>query len=140
MLQASPDTQRKPAPLQQLDALQRRVEQLNTRRTRAQVQLETARQQHAEAVKEAERDYKTHNLDELRTRLVSLETENTKAVADFALAVEKFEQFIERIERALVDPEYMAELVGSMPPVDPETTLLAPEESEPVPQFAHADI
>lgn len=102
------------AVVQRLEQLKQRVNTAATRATRVQVQLETARQQHAEAIKEAQRDYQTSDLDELRTKLVSAETENTRAVNDFELAVEEFEKFVTRIEAALADPEKMAELVETI--------------------------
>lgn len=102
--------------LQQLELLQKRVESLSTRRTRVQLQLETARQQHAEAVAEANSLHGTSDLGELRAILVRQEADNAQAVADFTRAVDEFEQFITRIEEALANPEVMAALVAAMEP------------------------
>lgn len=123
--------------VQQLEQLKQRVEALATRSTRAQVQLETSRQQYAEAVEQAERDYKTSDISELREKLASAEIANAKAVEDFAHAVAEFEKFIERIEHALANPEAMAAMVAAMPalaPAKPEAPAAT------APSFAAGDI
>lgn len=106
------------AAIQKMDQLQKRATTLNARRTRAQYQLETARQQYAEAVTEAVAHHETSNLDELRSKLVQLEAENTQAIEDFTKALDDFEAFIGRIEAALADPEVMAEMIASMQPAN----------------------
>lgn len=101
--------------IEKLAQYQQRVEQLNARRTRVQVQLEAARQQYAEAVAEAKSNYGTENLEELKTLLAKQEAENTKALAEFVRAVDEFERFIVRIEEALANPAALAAMVADMP-------------------------
>ena len=64
--------------LEQLEHAKRRADEANARRQQIQVKLESARQQYAEAVKEAEAAHGTANLDKLRQILVDLEAENSK--------------------------------------------------------------
>ncbi|KVP65579.1 hypothetical protein WJ96_04215 [Burkholderia ubonensis] len=103
--------------LEQLEQSKQRVERANARRTQIQVKLEAARQQYAEAVKEAEAAHGTADLDKLRKILVDLEADNAKAVAEFVRAVDDFEAFIARIEEALANPEAMTALLATMSPV-----------------------
>lgn len=101
--------------LAQLEAAKLRLERLVSRRTQAQVQLEAARQQYAEAVKEAEQAYGTADLVELKARLTKEELRNEQVVAEFVRAVDEFERFIVQIEEALADPRALATLVAGMP-------------------------
>lgn len=101
--------------LEQLEQSKQRVERANSRRQRIQVQLEAARQQYTEAVKEAEAAYGTADLNQLRTLLAQQEADNEKAILEFVRAVNEFEGFIARIEAALADPEAMTALLESMP-------------------------
>ncbi|WP_434715992.1 hypothetical protein [Paraburkholderia sp. A3RO-2L] len=105
--------------LDQLEQAKQRLERANARRTQIQVKLESARQQYAEAVKEAQAAHGTADLDTLRKTLVNLEAENTTAVAAFVRAVDDFETFIARIEEALANPEAMNELLLTMQPEVP---------------------
>ncbi len=108
--------------LELLEQAKQRVEGANTRRQRIQVQLEAARQQYAEAVREAEANYGTADLTLLRAKLVKQEADNEKAIMEFVKAVDGFENFIERIEKALVDPEAMSALLLTMPDAEPDAT------------------
>lgn len=103
--------------LEKLEQAKQRVERASTARQRIQVKLEAARQQYAEAVREAETAYGTADLDKLRALLMKQEADNAKAVEEFVSAVDDFERFISRIETALADPEAMSALLASMPPV-----------------------
>lgn len=103
--------------LEQIGQSTQRVESVKTRRTRIQVQLESARQQFSEAVAEAEANFGTADLDKLRAILTQQEADNTKASAEFIRAIDDFERFIVRIEDALANPESMAALVAAMEPV-----------------------
>lgn len=105
--------------LEQLEQSKQRVERANARRQRIQVQLEAARQQYAEAVKEAEAAYGTSDLAKLRTLLAQQEADNEKAIREFVLAVEDFESFIVRIETALNNPEAMTALLDTMSAAEP---------------------
>ncbi len=105
--------------LELLEQAKQRVEGANTRRQRIQVQLESARQQYAEAVGEAETNYGTADLAQLRAILVKQEADNEKAIMEFVHAVNGFENFIERIEKALADPEAMTALLSTMPEAEP---------------------
>ena len=101
--------------LEKLEQATQRVASANTRRLRIQVQLEAARQQYAEAVKEAEAAYGTADLNKLREILTKQEADNAQAVGEFVKAVDDFERFITRIEQALADPEAMSTLLAAMP-------------------------
>lgn len=131
------------AVLEKLEQAKQRVERANIRRNRIQVQLEAARQQHAEAMRKAEelvaarREKGLHEdllsaerevgLPLLRDILAREEEENAAAVAEFVRAVDHFESFIGRIEGALADPEAMAAVLATMAPVvAPEVTPAAP--------------
>ncbi|MBU9199835.1 hypothetical protein KTD31_00280 [Burkholderia multivorans] len=118
---------------EQLEQAKQRLERANARRTQIQVKLESARQQYAEAVKEAQAAHGTADLDALRKTLVSLESENTTAVAAFVRAVDDFETFITRIEEALANPEAMNELLLTMQPAVP-----APAVADAAPKAAVA--
>lgn len=113
--------------LEQLEQLKKRLDGLTARRTAAQVKLESARQQYQEAVSEAQANYGTSNLDELRAILVKEEERNTAALADFLRGLNDFEDFLGRIEKALENPEVMAAMVSAMEPV--ATPAAAPLES-----------
>jgi membrane protein involved in colicin uptake len=129
--------------LDQLEQSKQRVERANIRRNRIQVQLEAARQQYAEAVREAEAGHGTADLDKLRTILVDLEAKNTAAVAEFVRAVDDYEAFISRIEGALADPEVMAAVLATMAPVIAPAATPAPAATKPAPApvaFAEEDI
>lgn len=112
--------------LEKLEQAKQRVERANTARQRIQVKLEAARQQYAEAVREAETAYGTADLDKLRALLMKQEADNAKAVEEFVSAVDDFERFISRIETALADPEAMSALLASMPTVAVEPVAAAP--------------
>ena len=105
------------AVLEKLEQAKQRVQLANNRRQRIQVQLEAARQQYTEAVKEAEAAHGTADLNKLRAKLVDLEAQNAAAVDEFVRAVDEFEAFIARIEGALADPEVMAAVLATMAPV-----------------------
>lgn len=123
------------SPTDQLEQQKQRIDALNQRRNRIQVQLETARQQYAEAVAEAQAQHGTSDVETLRANLVKLEADNAKSVADFVQALDDFEAFIVRIESALNDPEVLAALVASMTPV----VVVAPTPvAAPVPAAAVA--
>lgn len=102
---------------EQLEQHKKRLEQLSARRNTIQVKLESARQQYAEAVREAQENYGTSDLDSLRNMLREQEAANSQAVAEFVAAVDEFEKLIVRIEDALANPVAMAQLVASMEPV-----------------------
>lgn len=129
--------------LEQLEQLKKRLDALTTRRTQAQVKLEAARQQYAEAVKEAKDNYGTAELDELRAILVRQEEANNAALAEFTRGLDQFENFISRIEAALADPEVMAAMVSAMEPAvvaKPATPAPAVTATAAQPSFAEDDI
>lgn len=129
--------------LEQLEQLKKRLDALTTRRTQAQVKLEAARQQYAEAVKEAKENYGTAELDELRAILVRQEEANNAALAEFTRGLDQFENFISRIEAALADPEVMAAMVSAMEPAvvaKPTTPAPAVTAAAAQPSFAEDDI
>jgi hypothetical protein len=143
------------AVLEKLEQAKQRVERANIRRNRIQVQLEAARQQHAEAMRAAEELVAERRKKGLHTDLLSAEREvglpllrdilareeeeNAAAVAEFVRAVDHFESFISRIEGALADPEAMAAVLATMAPViAPEVTPAAPAPAKPAASAAVA--
>lgn len=125
--------------LEQLEQTKRRVDDANKRRNAIQVKLESARQQYAEAVKEAEAAHGTSDLDKLRKILADLEAENTKSLAGFVRAVDDYEALLARIEEALANPEAMNALLLSMAREEATAPAEPPSEAK-VPAFNEDDI
>lgn len=114
MSQTTAPTPQRAAVLQQYEKLQQRAESLKTRVNRAQFALESSRKEHAAAMAEAERTHGTTNLDELRDKVIRDEAADAQAVRDYEAALDALESYIERIEKALADPEAMAALIASI--------------------------
>ena len=95
--------------LEQLEASKKQLAGLAERRTRIQVQLESARQMLADARKRAEAEYGTADVTRLREILAERDRTNTEAVGQFKLAVTEFDAFINRIEQAMANPGLAAE-------------------------------
>ena len=98
-----------------LETHKKRMEQLRSRQTRVQVQLEAARAAHAEAVALCEQSYGTADLSRLREMLAAKVAQNNEVVQSFVKALDDFEGHLVRIERALADPVALEELLQSMP-------------------------
>lgn len=119
----------------------RRVQSLNERRNNVQIQLESARQQYQAAVAEAQSAFGTADLDELRAKLTEAEQANAKAVADFIVALDKFEELVARMEKALSDPEALQEMLLELGRAEPVAAAASAPAAAPVnPEFEQADI
>lgn len=117
----------------QFAALTARAEALNQRRTQVQVQLEAARQQLAAAEAEAKTAFGTADLDELREKLREAEHANAKVIADFEAALNTLEAHLNRMERALTDPEFLNELLlemGRAPGSEPQVSSESPDAAQ----------
>lgn len=102
--------------VEQLNQSKLRLASLAERRTRIQVQLETARLQLAEARRQAEAEYGTSEVARLREILAERDKANTVAAEQFHLAVTEFDSFLTRIEQALAHPVLAAEVVKTCAP------------------------
>lgn len=140
MSHATAQTPQRTAVLQQFEKLQQRAEGLKTRVTRAQVTLERSREQYTEAMNEAQRIHGTTNLDELREKVLRDEAADAQAVADYATALDALEKYIERIEKALADPEAMIALVTSIESSKAQESTTASEPARSSPAFVAEDI
>lgn len=124
----------------------KRADALNARRTRVQVQLEAARQQHAQAVREAIEAYGTADLNVLRAQHTALAEENTRVVGDFEAALGTFDSMLTRIEAALADPAALSDFLlelGSTPGAGSApagVAEVAPVAAPAAPVFNDADI
>jgi chromosome segregation ATPase len=129
--------------IEQLEAHKKRLEQLNGRRIKVQGQLEAARLQYEEASaamrellgqmrdRQAEdgkvdaevnslatkQSFEAADIDKLRAVVARMEAENAAALDEFVAALNEYEGYLARIEKALVDPEAMSTLLASLPPV-----------------------
>ncbi|RQR65699.1 hypothetical protein DIE18_04405 [Burkholderia sp. Bp9125] len=129
--------------IEQLEAHKKRLEQLNARRIKVQGQLEAARLQYEEASgamrellgqmrdRQAEdgkvdaevatlatkQSFEAADIDKLRAVVARMEAENAAALDEFVTALNEYEGYLARIEKALVDPEAMSTLLAALPPV-----------------------
>ncbi len=99
--------------LARMEQLASRVKSLADRSNSLQVQLGAARQQYADAAREAIElaDCKSSNLDDLRKEVADKEAANAQMEHDLERAVGEYEAYIARIEKALADPESMTALL-----------------------------
>ncbi|WP_126223590.1 hypothetical protein [Burkholderia ambifaria] len=139
--------------IEQLEAHKKRLEQLNARRIKVQGQLEAARLQYEEASgamrellgqmrdRHAEdgrvdaevatlatkQSFEAADIDKLRAVVARMEAENAAALDEFVTALNEYEGYLARIEKALVDPEAMSTLLASLPPVESDAAAPAAE-------------
>jgi len=98
-----------------LEKHKKRVEALQSRQTRIQVQLGTAREQYRQAVAQAKESFGTADVPELERLLSDKIKANNAAVAEFVKAVDEFEAHLSRIETALSDPVALEEFLQGLP-------------------------
>lgn len=79
----------------------KRLAAMTERHTRIQVELETTRRQLNEAKLEAELEYGTSDLGQLRELYKQRETENTTAVSEFLQALDDLDTTLRKTEQAL---------------------------------------
>lgn len=84
---------------QLLDEQKKRFEDLQRRRTRAQVEAESAQRALAEAQAEAQREFGTTDLAALEALYRSRESENDRLVVEFTMALEEAEGQLAEIEK-----------------------------------------
>jgi hypothetical protein len=87
---------------QQLEEQKARHQALVQRRTKVQVELESAARQYAEAQAEAQREFGTGDLEELRALYLRSEAENERAVQQFAKELDALETAVADAEQQLV--------------------------------------
>lgn len=99
------NTALKPAPAktaaQVLEENKARYQSLAERRQRVQVELEAAARQLEEAQNEAERDFGTRDLAELRNLYTQREQENERLVTEFVSELDALEASLAEVERQL---------------------------------------
>ena len=85
-----------------------------------QVQLESGRQQLADARRDADAAYGTSDVAKLKALLLQQEEHNAQALHTFTKAVQDFDVFVSKIEAALADPQAMATLLAALPEAEPD--------------------
>jgi hypothetical protein len=80
------------------EAGKKKFEQLVQRRTRLQVELEASRKQFLEASREAEVEFGTSNVNELREQFKSKEATKLQDILEFVMGVDELEAELNDIE------------------------------------------
>ena len=86
---------------QQLEAGRKKLEALRDRRSKAQARIEEARRVLAEAQAEAQKEFGTSDLTELREMYTRQSSENDRKVLDFVGAIQFAEEQLQDVERQL---------------------------------------
>ena len=86
-------------PTQDIEALKQTHKELDTKRTKARANLETAQRQLDELKAEARKAYGTDNLDELRSKLLAMKQENEKKRADYQRHLEEIQAKLDEVEK-----------------------------------------
>lgn len=86
-----------------LEESKARHQALAERRQRLQVELEAAARQLEEAESEAEREFGTRDLNELRELYAKREEENERKVSEFVSALDALEASLAEVERQLAN-------------------------------------
>lgn len=95
---SSPDASSGDAQPQEIEVLKQRFDRLSTQRTRAETQLEGARQELERLKAQAREAYGTDNLDELKQKLEAMREDNQNKRAQYQQALDKIEQDLQVIE------------------------------------------
>lgn len=85
--------------VQILDEQKKRLANLQERRTRLQVRLETERKALQDAQEEAQTLFGTSDLDALRALYRERQADNDRKVVDFVMALDEIDQRLADIER-----------------------------------------
>lgn len=85
--------------VQILDEQKKRLANLQERRTRLQVRLETERKALQDAQEEAQALFGTSDLDALRALYRERQADNDRKVVDFVMALDEIDQRLADIER-----------------------------------------
>lgn len=86
-------------PALDLETLRKRHKELDTQRTKARANLETAEKQLAELQAEARQQYGTDDLDALRQKLREMREENERKRAEYQAHLEEIERKLAEVER-----------------------------------------
>ena len=89
---------------QDIESLKQRHQKLQTERTRAETQLETAQKELARLQAEAHSSYGTADLAQLEQLLHSRKAANEKKRADYQHSLEKIEHDLADVESKFNDP------------------------------------
>lgn len=131
---STPETNKPLTAQESLDLLNKnakRVEQLSTRRTRIQLQLETSQAQYEKAVAQAKELFGTSDLAQLRSLLESRVEQNNNSVKGFVQALNVFERHIEQIETALSDPKALDDYLQQIPSTEEIAPAADPQDNVP---------
>lgn len=91
--------------IQTIEQLTGRFQELDKERTRVHTLLEQAQNELEELLAEAERDYGTRDLTELKSKLKELESENLKMRKQYQKSLASVEKQLSQVEERLDDPE-----------------------------------
>jgi hypothetical protein len=87
-----------------MEQLQKRFDQLNTRRIQIETQLEQEQKQLARLKQEAREKFGTDDLDELAAMLARMESENEQKRADYQRHLESIEAQLKAIDDQAAEP------------------------------------
>ena len=87
-----------------IDDLKGEYERLNERKIQAQTQLEEATKQLEALQKEADDEFETSNIDELKSKLEQMETENEKRRSDYQELLEGISGELTKVEQEAGSP------------------------------------
>lgn len=123
-------TANNPSAIELLEQGKKKLEAVNARRTRVQVQIESARDRLAQVKQEALQNFGTMDLAELKALLRKHEAENAEALPFFLSSVEQFDEKVTKLSKALADPQALAELLAAMPDPIAEAPVAAQATAE----------
>jgi len=88
-----------------IEELTSEYERLNKRKIQAQTQLDGATRQLEELQKEAENEFGTSDVDQLKSRLDQMEAENEKRRKEYQVLLEGIANDLEKVEQESTEPE-----------------------------------
>ncbi len=103
------------AALARMEQAKKLLDTLTQRNTSVRVTIEAARQRRAKLMEQAQAEFGSSNLADLRKLLQEKTRENDEVATQFCSAVEDYQARTIQIERALVDPEAREALLQSRP-------------------------
>src|SRR6478672_2220680 len=90
---------------QTIDQLQKRYEQLHTRKIQAETKLESAREELKRLKNEAHEKYGTDDIAELRQKLQIMKEENERKRAEYQADLERIEGELAQVEQKFAPSE-----------------------------------
>lgn len=103
------------AALARMEQAKKLLDSLAQRNTNSRVTIEAARRRRAQLMEQAQAEFGSSNLAELRKLLAEKTRENDEVAAQFCIAVEDYQARTIQIEQALVDPEAREALLQARP-------------------------